>query len=161
MKGMLACMAFALLAAVASPALAQVESEVALTRAEIQTERQAIVAANLPLTEEQAKAFWPLYREYRLEMAGLGDSYVKLIEDFAKNYEGLTDEQAKKLLEDMLSNQKQETKIKSDWISKFGKVMPMTAVARFYQIENKLDAIVRLEVAAEVPLVKPAPEQSK
>jgi hypothetical protein len=163
MKKTLICMGFAMIAAIASTAWAQVEHEIALTRAEIQTERQAIVAENLPLTEEQAKAFWALFREYRQEMAGLGDRYVTLIEDYAKNYLTLTDEQAKKLLDEMLSIQKDETKIKSDWVSKFGKVLPMTAVARFYQIENKLDAVVRLELAGEIPLVphKPATQQAK
>ena len=161
MKKTLICLVFAMIAAITSTAWAQVEHEIALTRAEIQTERQAIVAENLPLTEEQAKAFWPLFRDYRQELAGIGDRYVKLIEDYAKNYATMTDEQAKKLLDEMLSVQKDELKIKSDWVSKFGKALPMTAVARFYQIENKLDAIVRLELAAEIPLVEHKPAQGK
>ncbi len=139
---------------VASPAvMAQVQHEVALTRAEIQTERQALVAENLPLTEEQATAFWPLYRTYREEMAKLGDRMVALIEDYAKNYETMTDPQATAMLKEFLKIQKDEVSIKTAWVSKFEKILPAKSVVRFYQIENKLDLIVRTSVAAEIPLV--------
>jgi hypothetical protein len=138
----------------AAPAVrAQVQSEIALTRADIQTERQALVAENLPLTEDQAKAFWPMYRTYREELAKLGDRFVALIEDYAKNYETMTDPQASTMVKEFLKIQKEEVAIKTAWVPKFEKILPAKAVARFFQIENKLDIIVRAEVAAEIPLV--------
>jgi hypothetical protein len=144
---------------VASPAvMAQVQHEIALTRAEIQTERQALVAENLPLTEEQATAFWPLYRTYREEMAKLGDRLVALIEDYAKNYETMTDPQSSTMIKEFLKIQKEEIAIKTSWVPKFEKILPAKSVARFYQIENKLDLIVRTSVAAEIPLVMDAEE---
>ncbi len=144
----------AVLMLVAAPAvMAQVQHEIALTRAEIQAERQALVAENLPLTEEQAKAFWPLYRTYREEMAKLGDRLVALIEGYAKSYQTMTDPQATALLKEFLEIQKDEVAAKKAWVPKFEKVIPVTSVMRFYQIENKLDLIVRTSVAAEIPLV--------
>lgn len=137
----------------APAARAQVQSEIALTRADIQTERQALVAENLPLTEDQAKVFWPMYRTYREEMAKLGDRFVALVEDYAKNYETMTDPQASTMIKEFLKIQKEEVAIKTAWVPKFEKILPATAVARFFQIENKLDLIVRAEVAAEIPLV--------
>ena len=138
----------------AAPAVrAQVQSEIALTRADIQTERQALVAENLPLTEDQAKVFWPMYRTYREELAKLGDRFVALVEDYAKNYETMTDPQASTMVKEFLKIQKEEVAIKTAWVPKFEKILPAKAVARFFQIENKLDLIVRTEVAAEIPLV--------
>jgi hypothetical protein len=138
----------------AAPAVrAQVQSEIALTRADIQTERQALVAENLPLTEDQAKVFWPMYRTYREELAKLGDRFVALIEDYAKNYETMTDPQASTMIKEFLKIQKEEVAIKTAWVPKFEKILPAKAVVRFYQIENKLDLIVRVSVAAEIPLV--------
>jgi hypothetical protein len=137
-----------------SPAQAQVQSDIATGRAELQTERQAIVAANLPLSEAQAAAFWPVYREYRVEMQKLGDRMLNLLLGYAKNFETLTDEQATAMLDDFLAIQKDEIKIKSDWVSKFRKILPPKAVTRFYQIENKLDVLVRLEAADQIPLVE-------
>jgi len=154
MSTRIALLSVAVLLAFAPAALAQVQHEIALTRAEIQTERQAIVAENLPLTEEQAKSFWPLYRTYRGELAALGDRYVKVIENYAKTYETMTDVDAQAMLDELFAIGKEELKIKTSWIPKFSKVLPGKAVARFYQIENKLDAIVRVELAAAIPLVQ-------
>jgi len=133
---------------------AQIQNEIALTRAEIQTERQAIVAENLPLTEEQAKAFWPLYRSYRGELASLGDRAVTMIEGYANKYETMSDADAQAMIDEYFAIQKDELKVKTSWLPKFAKVLPATKIARFVQIENRLDAIIRIELATEIPLVE-------
>lgn len=137
-----------------SPVQAQVQSDIATERAQLQSDRQAIVAANLPLTEEQATAFWPMYRDYRAEMQKLGDRLVDVIVGYAHNAEALTDDQAAVILDDLLAIQKDELKIKTDWVPKFRKILPPKAVTRFYQIENKLDAILLFEAANQVPLIE-------
>jgi hypothetical protein len=133
---------------------AKVAKEMATDRAQLQSDRQAVVAENLPLSETEAAVFWPLYREYRLEMQKLGDRGVNMIVDYAKNFESMTDEQATKLVEEYLTIQKDEVKLRSDWAPKFRKVLPATKVMRFYQIENKIDAILRFDAADQVPLVQ-------
>ena len=136
------------------PTEAQVREAAALTRAQLQSDRQAVVAANLPLNGEQAAAFWPVYREYRNEMQKLGDRSLALIVDYAKSFESMTDEQATKLIDDYLSIEKDMVKVRSDWAPKFRKILPATAVLRFYQIENKIDAILKFDAADQVPLVQ-------
>jgi len=137
-----------------STAAAQVRSDIAAERAELQSNRQAIVAENLPLTEGEAKAFWPAYREYRGEMQKLGDRLVELFLDYAKNSESLSDSQATAMLDSYLAVQKDEAKIKSDWVPKFRKILPPKVVTRFYQIDNKLDAILRFDAVDRIPLVR-------
>jgi hypothetical protein len=136
------------------PLLAQTRSEIEVTRADIQADRKTIVADNLPLTDAQAAAFWPIYQEYRGEMGKLGDRMVKLITDYAKSYDSLTDEQATALMAEYIAIQKDAVKVKDKYVSRFNKVIPAKSVMRFYQIENKLDTIIQLGVVAEVPLVK-------
>ncbi len=150
--------ATALIAGFATAALAQVHHEIEITRAQVQSERQAIVADNLPMSEEQSKAFWPVYREYRGALAKVGDRYVTVIEDFAKNYDALSDVQAQSMIDEMFAIQKDELKTKTDWLPKFRKVLPAKALARFLQIENKLDTIVRFGLADEIPLVDHMPQ---
>ncbi len=147
-----------LVAGMGTMTFAQVHHEIALTRGEIQAERQAIVAENLPLTDEQSKAFWPLYRDYRAEMAKLGDRFIGLLENYAKNQDTMTDAQAQPMLDEFFAIQKEEIKIKSGWAPKFGKILPAKTVARFYQIENKLDVIIRFALADEIPLVEHKPK---
>src|SRR5262245_31572406 len=104
--------------------LAQARTEIEVTRADIQTDRKAIVAANLPLSEAQASAFWPVYREYRGEMDVVGDRTVKLLTDYAASYETLTDDKASALVTEHLNIQKELLKIKSKYAPRFDKVLP-------------------------------------
>jgi polyhydroxyalkanoate synthesis regulator phasin len=158
MKGKI--LSFALVLAVALVAaapgvLAQVSEtdQLQQLRAEIQADRQAVLAANLKLTDAEGAAFWPLYREYRAEMGKVGDRLQKLIQDYAKIYDTATAEQAKPMVDEMLSIQQAELKIKEAYLPKFRKVIPELKVARFLQIENKIDALIKLELAADIPLI--------
>jgi hypothetical protein len=135
-------------------AAAQDRSDIELTRQQIQTERQAIVAKNLPLTEQQSAAFWPLYREYRGALAPLGDRYVALLTDYAGKYGSLTDPDADAMLKEFMTIQNEKMKLQSKYVDRFRKVLPPRLVARFYQIENKLDAIVSYDLASEIPLAQ-------
>jgi hypothetical protein len=134
----------------------EVRDTVAVERAMLESDRQAVVAANLPLSEEQAKVFWPMFREYRGELAKVGDRVVELVLDYAKNVDTLTDEQATAMVTEMLAIQKEENRIRSSWVPKFSKTLEPKKLARFYQIEGKLDAVIRYEAAAQIPLIEAA-----
>ena len=138
----------------ASAALAQDTTDIQLTRAEIQKARQEIVAAGMKLTEDEALAFWPAYRDYRVDMARVGDRLVKLITEFAASNATLNDEQAKRMLDEMLDIDGDLLAVRKKHAGSFGKLLPAPKVARFFQIENKLDAIVRAELAAAIPLAR-------
>jgi hypothetical protein len=122
-------------------------------RADIQADRQAVVAVNLKLTDAEGVVFWPLYREYRGELAKGGDRLQKLIQDFARVYDTATAEQAKPLVDEMMAIQKADLAVKEAYLPKFRKVLPEVKVARFLQIENKFDAILRLGLANDIPLI--------
>jgi hypothetical protein len=128
--------------------------EIALTRQQIQSDRQEIVAANLQLSDAEGKTFWPLYRAYRQEVSVLGDKYVKLIEDYAATYKSLTDEQAAKFLNESLTLIDDENKLMVKHAKKMQQTVPAKTVARFFQIETQLNAMLRVELADEIPLVK-------
>ena len=125
-------------------------------RGEIQADRQAVVAANLKLTEAEGAAFWPLYREYRGDMAKVGDRLQKLIQDYAVTYESATAEQAKAMVDEMMSIQRADLKVKESYLPKFRKVLPEVKVARLLQIENKIDILIKLELAGAIPLIEAA-----
>ena len=126
-------------------------------RADIQADRQAVVAANLGLTDAEGAAFWPLYREYRGELAKGGDRLQKMIQDFARVYDTATTEQAKALVDEMFAIQKLDLTVKESYLPRFRKVLPEVKVARFLQIENKVDAVVKLGLAADMPLIGTTP----
>ena len=125
-------------------------------RTDIQADRQALVAASLGLTEEEGEAFWPVYREYRSDMAKVGDRLQTLIQDYAQIWDTATEEQAKTMVNQMLAIQRDELKVRKSHLSKFRRVLPEVKVARFLQIENKIDVIVKLGLADVIPLIEAA-----
>jgi polyhydroxyalkanoate synthesis regulator phasin len=158
MKGKILSVVLMLAAALvvgASGVLAQVSEtdQLQQLRAEIRADRQAVVAANLKLTDAEGQAFWPLYREYHSEIAKVGDRLQKLIQDYAVTYESATAEQAKAMVDEMMSIQRADLKVKESYLPKFRKVIPELKVARFLQIENKIDTLIKLDLAAEIPLI--------
>jgi hypothetical protein len=153
MRAPLALVVLAVLA-IHSPANAQNANQSQAVRADLQAERTKIVAANLTLTEPEATKFWPLYNEYRGEHSKLDDRALKLLEDFADNYNALSEDKAKELLERQLSIEDDRAKLRRSYAGKFQKVIPPKKVARYYQIERKLDAAVAFEAAASIPLAQ-------
>jgi len=73
----------------------EVHDAVELTRDVIKGERKAIIAGTLNMTAEESQAFWPVYRDYENDISKVNDRLLAVIKDYAKNYDILTDEQAK------------------------------------------------------------------
>ena len=141
--------------AVAGTLSAQTKADLDKQIGQIQSDRNSIVAANLPLTTEQTTTFWPLYKEYRGEMQKVGDRMLKLITDYANSYNTtLTDEQAAALLKELFAVQGETLKVKEKYAPRFGAILPAKSVLRFYQLENKLDAIVTMSIVKQVPLAE-------
>jgi hypothetical protein len=157
--GIVGLLAFAAVtAATASSAMAQSgqgagQGQVYAARAQLEADRAQIVTDNLTLTSSEATAFWPVYRAYRAEMHKISDQAVALIDNFAKVYDQMTDAQATKMLNDWMGVETQRASLRSSYLPKFLNVLPARKCARYYQIENKLDAIVAYTAAGTVPLV--------
>lgn len=133
---------------------ADLAEEIALLRSMAQTERTATVGQHMVLTATEGQAFWPLYNQYRADVAAAQDKRIKLITDYAAKYETLNDADARRLLDDYFDYQSNVLNVRRNYVSKFAKVLPGTKLARFFQIENKLDAVVDLTIASEIPLSK-------
>ncbi len=128
--------------------------DVALTRTAIQARRQAIVTAAMDLTPAESDVFWPLYRDYRNDMAKVDDRLVNLILVYASNYESLSDEMASTLLGDYLDIERARVDVKNVHVPRFGRALPAKKVVRFFQIDNKIDKTLQAELAADIPLTR-------
>ncbi|MEE9282336.1 MAG: hypothetical protein V3V67_19405 [Myxococcota bacterium] len=131
----------------------KMRSDIELTRAVIQTERQAIVSHALELTDAQSEKFWPLFREYRVERAKISDRLVKIILDYAEHYPNVTVDEARDMVDGYLDLQSDELKLRKRYLPRFRKILPEIKVTRLYQVENKLDAAIKLELAKSIPLI--------
>lgn len=136
-----------------TPVSAQQErDEIEILRVQIGADRQALVAANMHLSEAQAENFWPLYREYQDDRNKLIDRRVALLTEFRDDYMGMTADQAEQILIDALKLEKDILKLKESYRKKFLKVLAPRATLRYYQIENKLDTVINYTLAGVVPL---------
>jgi len=88
------------------------------------------------------------------EMNLLNDGLEKLILDYSDNYNNLTDEKALGMLDDYLDLQKRKIALKKKYVKRFKKVLTPKKLVQYYQTENKMDAIIMVELARGIPLVK-------
>jgi hypothetical protein len=126
-----------------------------IMREKVKADKKLMVAANMQLTESEAKAFWPVYEEYQKDLGAINQRIVKLIESYAADYKAntLTDEKAKKLIDELVAIEQAEAGLRASYVPKLSKVLPLKKVARYLQIENKVRAMVKYELAGGVPLV--------
>ncbi len=125
-----------------------------IVREKIQADKKLLVSSNMNLTETEAKSFWPVYDEFQTLLMKNNDKVGNLIVEYAENYDNMTDKTAQNLLKKLIMLEKERLEIKEQFIPKFQKVLPATKVARYYQIENKIQAILHYQLAENIPLMK-------
>jgi hypothetical protein len=124
-----------------------------LVRDKLQADKKLLIAENMNLTENEAKAFWPVYESYQKDLIALNNRALKNIGDYAANVDKMTDDTAKKLVTDHLAIEGDRQKLRQSYLPKFAKVLPYKKVMRYYQLENKINAVVMYEAAKQIPLV--------
>lgn len=132
------------------------DQQLADARALLQSGRKEIIADELRLTEEEASAFWPVYEEYHSNVMVVRDRYAATIGHYLKNYRAgeISDGHAEKLIDDELSFKRDLLKVQEKFLNRFKKALPIRKVARFYQLESKMDADIDAQLADFVPLVE-------
>jgi hypothetical protein len=127
-----------------------------ILRDKIKADKKLLVATNMELTESEAKGFWPIYDEYQKDLQKINRRLVSLLESYAADFhdKSLTDDKAKKLIDEAVAIEAAEANLKSTFVPKLSKALPVKKVARYLQIENKIRAVVRYELAQGVPLVQ-------
>jgi hypothetical protein len=123
-----------------------------LLRSDLRNDRVTIITEAMHFTAEEGKVFWPLYREYEIEFMALGDKEIALIKDYADNYHTMTDEKAMELMKTSMKYQEDTLKLRKKYLGKFAKILPGTKVAKFFQIDRRIDELIDLQVASALPL---------
>jgi predicted outer membrane protein len=127
-----------------------------ILRDKIKADKKLVVATNMELTESEAKNFWPIYEEYQKDLQKLNRRIITLLDSYAADARSktLTDDKAKKLIDEALAIEQAEANMKSTYAPKLSKALPVRKVARYLQIENKIRAVIKYDLAQGVPLVQ-------
>ena len=125
-------------------------------RDKIKADKKLVVAENMQLTESEAKGFWPVYEAYQKDLQAINKRTAAMIKSYADawNTQSMDNEKAKKLTSEFLAIQADEVKLQQSYVPKLNKVLPATKVARYLQIENKIRALIKYELAGGIPLVQ-------
>ena len=146
----------ALAAALAFPAIAQTSTDMQILAQKIKADKKLVVATNMQLSEAEAKGFWPVYDAYQKDLEALNKRMVVAIVAYAEASKkgSVPNDVAKQILDESLAIDEEELKMKRTTVAKLDKVLPGVKIARYVQIENKIRALVRIELAENIPLVK-------
>jgi len=148
-------LSFIVVAILSISAYAQAENDyLEIAREVLKTEKKAAIAEIMQLSETESQPFWTLYNEYQGKLYLVQNKRINIIQDYAENYETLTDEKADEL---WLASQAYKTeilKLEKIYYKKFKKILPVGKAARFFQAENKIETMINANLALEIPLIE-------
>ena len=130
------------------------DSDIALLRQDVQTEKMAIIAASMKLTPAEEPAFWSLYRDYANEQQQIGDLRYRLIKDYASNYENLQDAKAGELTRKLIDVDRRTFELRSKYLPMFEKIMAPKRAAKFFQVDRRLSLLIDLQLTSGIPVIQ-------
>jgi hypothetical protein len=139
----------------AAPAFAQnTLDSLQMARAQISSDRKVIVANLMDFTSKESEAFWPVYNNYRTDVSKIDDKLVALVQQADTALDSLTEKSCQSLMEQWMSLKAEKANLRKSYVKQFAKTIPPIKLFRYYQLENKMDAVVEYTMAANVPLVE-------
>ena len=143
-----------LVLALAASTLYAQQDIVEILRSDLKTQKVEIITETMDFTEQESTAFWPLYREYDLELNKLNDIRVSVIKDFAEHYDQMTDGKADELVKKSFDYMKKRNALREKYYNKFKKVLPVMKAAKLMQVENQLSTFIDAQISMEMPLIE-------
>jgi len=131
-----------------------VDSYIELLKTDLKANKKAIITDVMEFTEDQSEVFWPIYREYEFELDKLSDKRISNIKDFANNYDMLTDEKAKQLIDNAFDFQEDRLDLNKKYHKKFAEALGPIAAAKYMQLEYEIQLLVDLSINSNLPLAK-------
>ncbi len=133
---------------------AQTSTDIAnVARAELRTEKSALMTEAMMLSDAQSEKFWPIYREYENELDKISDTRLTSLKKFAENYDSMTDKTADGLISNMFALDENRVKLRKKYYKKMKKALDSVTAARFAQVDRQISTLVDLEIMQMVPLI--------
>jgi hypothetical protein len=130
------------------------DDDIAILRQDVQTDKTEIITRNMNFTDEQSKAFWPVYRDYAHDQQVIGDLRVALIKDYAASFDKIDDAQAASFISRALKYEDDILQLRKKYVEPFTHAIGAKQTARFYQVDNRLTLLTNLQLAALLPIIK-------
>jgi hypothetical protein len=138
----------------AAKARADVDKAIDALRKDARAGKADILGKTMALDSAQAAAFWPVYKQYEAELQTLNNDRVGIIQDLAEHFDTLNDAKAKGLIDRQIAFEEKRVALTKKYAGEMAKVLPAKTVARFLQVNGRLNKLADLAVANEIPLVQ-------
>jgi hypothetical protein len=129
------------------------DASMEILRDTLRSNKKALVAVNLALTDEEARAFWPVYDRYQAELTVVADRLLQVIDDYKRSFGSTTDDEARALVDSYLAVQRDRVALLDSYVERFAEILPGRTLMRFYQIENKIHTVMLYELAETIPVI--------
>jgi predicted GH43/DUF377 family glycosyl hydrolase len=130
------------------------EGYIELLRSDLRADKVMLITATMKLTEEEGTAFWPIYREYDVELSAISDKRVAMIKDYAMNFTTMSDEKASELAERFFKHRENRLKIMKKYHKKIASAVSQIRAAQFIQLENQIAQMIDVQISGEIPLIQ-------
>jgi hypothetical protein len=130
-----------------------IRAYIELLRTDIKKGKARIMGDVMQLDADQAARFWPVYKAFEAELAQIGDQTVAVIKTYAANYENLTPPVADEIAVKVLGIEQQRCDLKKKYYQQFKTALDPVTAARFLQVENQLERLIDLQIAADLPVI--------
>jgi hypothetical protein len=154
------CALFAFLTAAASAQTATAtatpltDSDIQLIRSDVQADKNDIILGTMKFTDTESTAFWPVYRDYSRDQQLIADERIQLIKDYAKDYDTMDDAKAQDMFQRMNKIEGKTQKLREDYWPKFMKALGAKRSAKFYQVDNRINLIINVQLTSAIPLIR-------
>lgn len=138
----------------AAPAQSGIDRDIQMLRQDLRSKKKQTIAANLQLTDAQATKFWPVYDQYVEELTKINNEKYAVIKEYADAWGNMKDDQALSLINRALAVEEKVAQLRIKYVPIFTKVVSGSTVATFFQIERRVQALVDLQLSAQLPLVQ-------
>lgn len=127
------------------------ESDFELMRSDIRTKKAAMIADRMKFTDQEAAAFWPVYRQYEADLAAINDKKVSIMKEYISWHQALNDTQAKQLVEDVFDVDQKTLDLRRKCFAALEKTLPPKTIVRWLQLERRLQLLIDAQLAKDLP----------
>jgi Spy/CpxP family protein refolding chaperone len=138
----------------AAPATQGVKTDEQILYKQVMTDKRAVFAQNLQLTEAESRAFWPVYDEYEGKLKKVNDQFLALVDDYAAKFGSITDADATAMLKKKMALEKERDALKQTYTKKVAKVLPPIKALRYAQVETRINNMIRNDVYSLIPIAQ-------
>jgi superfamily I DNA/RNA helicase len=129
------------------------DTDIRLLRSDLQAAKNKVIADTMQFTDAEAAAFWPAFKDYVRDQQKISDERVKVIKDYANNFDSMTDDKARDMVQRMINVEDETLNLREDYWPKFMKALGAKRAAKFYQVDNRITLMVNLQLASAIPLI--------